>query len=51
MKLIGRVVRQYRTFRPVIATKNVLYGLTEREKRKSFGPANADDTNPMLYQQ
>lgn len=44
MKLIGKVIRQYRTFRPVIATKNVLYGLTEREKRKSFGPANADDT-------
>lgn len=44
MQLIRKVIRQYRIFKPLVATKNVLYGLQERERKKSYGLANPDAT-------
>lgn len=43
MSLIQKILRQYRMFKPSVATRNMLYGWTERERRKSYGPENADE--------
>lgn len=42
--VLHKVIQQYRRFKPSIATKNVLYGLTERARHKCFGSANPDCT-------
>lgn len=44
MGVLRKVIRQYQHFKPSIATKNVLYGLTERARHKCYGSANGDRT-------
>ena len=36
-KVIKKVVSQYKTYRPLAATKNILYNFQTRERKKSFG--------------
>lgn len=38
------VIRQYRTWKPSVATKNILYHLLTREQARSYGPLHADTT-------
>lgn len=44
MGLIADVLNQYKTYRPVPATKNLLYHAFNWERKKSFGSKNADKT-------
>lgn len=44
MTRIAKAIRQFRTFKPGVATRNILYGILERERRKSYGQEHPEKT-------
>lgn len=40
--IFKKVCRQYKIWKPSVATKNILYQLTTREQKKNFGAAHTD---------
>lgn len=43
-RLAEKVIQQYQIFKPSVATRNVLYGLMERERKRAFGTMNPGKT-------
>ena len=42
--MLQQIIKQYQTWEPLVATKNIIYHGLTREKRKNFGSLNPDKT-------
>lgn len=42
--VLQAIIKQYRTWKPSVATKNILYHLVTRERMRSYGSLNKDTT-------
>lgn len=44
VEILRKVIKQYQTWRPSVATRNILYYVQTKEQKKSYGPLNPDTT-------